>query len=178
MVPAQATVGDTLEFSIELPGYPADIWSGTLYLVSSAAAHEVDGTLDGTAHRFTADAAETAEYAPGRYSWAIRVVSDGVVKTAADGSIEFLPDPTKQRDTRSMARKILEAVEAFLAGNASTAQQSMEVVTPAGGRRALSRWPLPELTQLRRELKREVRAEDQARKGGAGRNIKVRYGRR
>jgi len=67
---------------------------------------------------------------------------------------------------------MLDAVEAFLIGNASTAQASMTL-----NGRQISRWSLPDLTQWRDRLKAEVRIEEQGARAGVGRQIKVRLGR-
>lgn len=103
----------------------------------------------------------------------VRVAYSGESFVVESGWVEVKPDPASsvKFDHRSWARRTLDAVEAFLEGNATTAQQSMSI---AG--RSISRWSIAELTQLRNDLRAEVRTEEQGSRAGLGRDIKVRYG--
>jgi hypothetical protein len=173
-LPSEVIAGDTWQWTRELAAYPAGTWTGTVYFENKDGAFSVAGSASGTTHSFSIAAATTATYMPGRYAWKLRVTDGITVATVESGSVEVLLNPATagRRDTRSWARRTLEAVEAFLEGNASTAQASM---TLQG--RSIARWSLAELTQWREKLRAEVKVEEQGERAGLGRNIKVRYGR-
>ena len=174
MIPQRLTAGDTWQWDAEYSEYPAPTWSATAYFENATAAFEILSTASGTAHSFAESAANSADIGAGRYFGSIRVTDGSSVLVVESGWMDVLPDPADQTltDHRSWARRTLDAVEAFLEGNATTAQQSMTI---AG--RTLSRWSLAELNQWRDRLRAEVRTEEQAQRAGLGRDIKVRYGR-
>lgn len=174
-VPSRLIAGDTWQWTLDLADYPAGTWTAIAYFEKAGSSFNVTATPSGTTHSFTIAAATTANYAAGRYAWRVRVTNGSVTTTIEPGGhleVEINPALGGGRDTRSWAQRTLEAVEAFLEGNASTAQASMSV-----GGRSLSRWSLSELNQWRDDLRAEVRAEQQGANAGLGRNIKVRYGR-
>lgn len=169
-VPSSLIVGDTWQWTRDLSDYPASTWTLNYYLTKSGKVITVTASASGTTHSVTVAAATTATYEPGKYQWRARASSGGVVVTVEDGWVEVDPNPaTSTTDPRSWAVRTLEAIEAFLEGNATTAQASMSI---AG--RSLSRWALPDLTAFRDKLRAEVRSESGS-TSGAGRNIKVRY---
>ena len=173
-LPAELVAGDTWQWTRDLADYPAGTWTATVYFESRFGVFSVVGSASGTTHSFTIAAATTTSYTPGRYGWRLRVTDGSTTATVESGFVEVLVDPAKagRVDTRSWARRTLEAVEAFLEGNASTAQASMTL-----GGRQISRWSLEDLTKWRKDLQSEVKMEDQGSRAGAGRNLKVRYGR-
>lgn len=166
-------VGDTWSWTADYSDYPRPTWTATAYFGNSANEFTVSSSASGTTQLFAATAATTAAFKAGRYFVQVRV-TDGTNKyIAEEGWVDVNPDPAAagKTDRRSWARRTLEAVEAFIEGNASTAQQSMSV-----GGRSLSRWSIAELMQLRSQLRGEVRTEEQGDAAGLGRDIKVRYG--
>lgn len=173
-VPKQLIAGDTWTWTRSLGDYPAGTWTATIYFESKDGVFSVAGSASGTTHSFTIAAATTTSYTPSLYGWRLRVTDGSTTTTVESGMLEVLVDPAKagKTDTRTWARRTLEAVEAFLEGNASTAQASMSV---AG--RQISRWSLEELTKWRDKLKTEVASEDQGSSAGRGRDIKVRFAR-
>lgn len=176
-IPSELIAGDTWIFDRDYSDYPRPTWTATAYFENADGTFNVASTVSPaipTAQRFTIAAATTAIYAAGRYRVRVRVTDGTSTFTAESAWIDVALDPAKvgKQDPRSWARRTLDAIEAFLEGNASTAQQSMSV-----GGRSLSRWSLPELTQWRDRLRQEVRTEEQGSDAGLGRDIKVRYGR-
>ena len=169
VLPTDLVAGNTWQWDRDYGDYPAPTWSATAYFENQAKTFSVAATAEGTAHRFTIAAATSAAYLPGRYKVSVRVTDGSQVFIAEIGYCEVEIDPAAAgtHDTRSWARRTLEAVEAFLEGNATTAQQSMSV-----GGRQISRWSLPDLTKWREQLKQEVRTE--GRPAGSGRYIRVR----
>jgi hypothetical protein len=172
-LPSTLTAGDTWEWDAEYGDYPADTWTATAYFENSAESFSVASTADGTTHVFAALATATDDYKAGSYYVQVRVVSGAESYTVETGWVTVGADPASavKVDHRSWARRTLDAVEAFLEGNATTAQQSMSI---AG--RSISRWSLAELLQFRSQLRGEVRTEEQGANAGLGRDIKVRYG--
>jgi hypothetical protein len=172
-VPSSLTAGDTWEWTRDLADYPAGTWTLTYYLTKSGTVLTAAATADGTTHEVSVAAATTAAYGAGRYRWQARVTNGTDVFTVEEGWVEVLPNPaTFTGDPRSTSRQLLDAINCFLLGNATTAQQSMTI-----NGRSISRWSLPELTAWRDKLKGEVRAEEAGEAAGLGRNIKVRFGR-
>lgn len=174
-VPKQLVSGDTWAWELDLQDYPASAsWGSTIYFENAQGSFSATASVSGNTHTFSIAAATTAGYAPGRYGWRLRVTDGTTVTTVQSGYTEISVNPAAAgtTDTRSWARRTLEAVESFLEGNASTAQASMQLRG-----RSISRWSLAELTKWRSELRNEVKIEEQGEKAGLGRNIKARYGR-
>jgi hypothetical protein len=173
-VPSKLVAGDTWAWTRDLSDYPAGTWTLTYYLKKDGKVYTFAATASGTTHSISVAATTTVGYVPGRYLLQARVSSGSTIYTLDDEEqwIEVLPNVTSTADPRSWARRTLEAIEAFLEGNATTAQASMSI-----NGRSLSRWSLSELRQWRDQLRGEVRTEEQGSNAGLGRNIKVRYGR-
>jgi hypothetical protein len=173
-LPTELIAGNTWQWDRDYGDYPQPTWSATAYFEKHGKAFNVAATQSGTTQRFTIAAATTATYPAGRYRVRVRVTDGSQVFIAESGWCEVQIDPAAAgtTDTRTDARKMLDAINAFLIGNASTAQASMTI-----GGRQISRWPLEELRKWRTELKAEVRTEEQGGAAGRGRQIKVRLGR-
>lgn len=172
-VPTNLTAGDTWEWTRDLADYPAGTWTLTYYFAKTGKQFSAAATADGTTHSVSVAAATTAAYPAGRYRWTARVTDGTEVFTVDEGWIEVAPNPaTNKEDPRSLARQTLDALECFLAGNATTAQASMAI-----NGRSISRWSLPDLLTWRDRLRAEVRAQEQGSSAGLGRNINVRFGR-
>lgn len=170
-VPTELIAGDTWRWVRDLADYPAGTWTLTYYFENKDGSFSAVATADGSTHSVTVAAATTAAYKSGRYRWRARAVSSGIAETVEAGWLDVRIDPaaTGNQDVRSWARRTLEAIEAFLEGNATTAQASLSI---AG--RSISRWSLPELRQWRTELRQEIRTEEAGANAGLGRNIRVR----
>jgi hypothetical protein len=171
-IPAKLTAGDTWIFTFSHADYSAQAWTASIFFKNAAVTFTATSTDSGSDHAFAIDAATTATKAAGRYQWSVRVTDGADSHTVETGWVEVLADPAAAGayDARSWARQTLDAVEAFLLGNATTAQQAMTI---AG--RSISRWSLAELNQWRTQLRQEVRTEESGESAGLGRNIKVRY---
>lgn len=167
-VPDELVAGDTWAWTRELSDYQAPTWSLTYYFVNTGHRFEASSTDDGTAHAISIAAATTAGYTAGRYRWTVRATDGSSFVTVEDGWVNVRPDPSKgTADPRSWAARTLAAIEAFLEGNATTAQASMSI-----NGRSLSRWSLAELREFRNELRQQVRTEEDS---SGKRDIKVRF---
>lgn len=173
-VPAKLVAGDTWAWTRDLPEYPRPTWTATYYFENKAKTFNVAGSGSGSVHSFSIAAATTVGFPAGRYFYRLRVSDGTTVQTIEEGFSEVAFDPAAPgtRDTRTWARRTLEALEATIEGRATSDQLSMSI---AG--RSLSRLQPAELMDWRDRLREEVRAEDQAAAAGLGRNIKVRFGR-
>jgi len=174
-VPSELIAGDTWAWARDLSDYPASAsWGSTIYFENAQGTFSVAATVSGSTHTFSVGAATTAGYRAGRYGWRLRVTDGTTVTTVESGFAEVKSNPatSTKNDTRSWARRTLDAVEAFLEGNATTAQASMSVQG-----RSISRWSLSELLAFQQNLEARVRAEEQGTKAGSGRDIKVRFSR-
>ena len=170
-VPANLIAGDTWSFTLTDGEHEAPTWNANAYFENAAGSFTAASADSGADHAFSILAATTAGYAAGRYKWFIRVTDGTSVLTVAQGWLEVQPNPASgsTRDHRSDARKMLDAINAFLIGNASTAQKAMSL-----NGRSIERHSLPELTAWRDQLRNEVNTQEQVGSAGLGRNIKVR----
>ena len=157
--PTAARAGDTWAWSRTLADYPAPAWELTYTLWSATAAYAITAAADGTAHSVSVAAATTAAYAPGRYEWAARVTQGADGYTIASGVIQILPALGAAMDTRSHARRMLDAINAMLEGRATDGD--LDVVRHQIGDRS-TETDLPTLLKLRQQYAAAVQAEDAA----------------
>lgn len=175
--PAAVNAGDTVRWRRALPDYPAGAgWALTYTLLNSAGKITVTASASGDDHLVNVAAATTATWAAGDYAWRAQVSKAGEVYTVAEGRMAVRPSfaaPTLE--TRSLARRALEAVEAYLADPNNLAAAQYEI---AG--RQLRRHTLTELWAHRDRLRLEVLREEQAGRLAAGlpdrRRVFVRWG--
>lgn len=171
-VPADLIAGDTWTWTRALADYPAGTWIATAYFENKDGVFSVAASASGTTHSFTIAAATTSGYKPGRYSWRIRVTDGSTTTTVEDGITQVEIDPAKagKADTRTFARRMLDAIEATLEGRATSDQQAMSI-----NGRSISRTPISDLMSLRDRFRGETRSEEGTTGGGKGRDIKVRF---
>ena len=176
--PARLIAGDTVRWLKSLPDYPAsDGWSLAYTFVNATARFAVGATAQGDDHLVDASATTTASWPAGDYEWRARVTRAADAFTVASGRMTVAPAfGTTPLDTRSSARRALEAVEATIEGRASSAVAEYEIA----GRR-LKHIPFPELLALRDRLRVDVAREDAAERAAAGLaprgRVMVRFGR-
>jgi hypothetical protein len=160
--------GDSLDFTREVPDYPAtDGWTLTYRLAPRMAGTAITfgATASGSLYRVQVLAATTAAWTAGEYSWAAYVTKAADRYTVDSGSITIQPDPgvVAASDTRSHARRVLAAIEAVIEGRATRDQEEYTI-----GNRSLKRTPIRDLLTLRDRYKSEVNAEDAGRRLLAG----------
>ncbi len=175
--PATVNAGDTVRWRRALPDYPASAgWTLTYTLLNAAGKITITASAHGDDHLVSVPAATTAGWAAGDYAWRAQVSKAGEVYTVADGRMTVRPSfAASTLETRSLARRALEAVEAYLADPNNLAAAQYEI---AG--RQLRRYTLPELWAHRDRLRMEVLREEQAERLAAGlparRSVLVRFG--
>jgi hypothetical protein len=175
--PTSLTAGDTAKWLKTLPDYlPTDGWSLAYTLINAASKISITTSASGTDHLVNVDAATTAGWAAGSYSWRAQVSKAGEVYTIASGTITVQPSfGTATLDNRSFARIALANIEAYLQNSANLAAASYEI---AG--RKLHRFTPADLLALRDRYRFEVRQEDAAAAVAQGlpdpRRVMVRFG--
>ena len=125
-IPQAIFAGDILEWRRELDDYPADAYTLTYYFSNASKKFEIAAVADGTTHAVSVAATVTTDYEPGRYRWHARADdASGDIRTVGDGWIVVLPSPADHTDWRSHARKMLDAIEAALEGQADKDQLNL-----------------------------------------------------
>lgn len=163
-VPAELRAGDTARWTRELSDYPASQgWSLGYKLVTSTAVYSFSASANGDAFDITVAAATTAAWTAGLYQMQEYVSKAGERYTLGTTPLRILPDLAALAsglDVRSHARKVLDAINAWLEAKAPTAA-SFEI---AG--RKLQNYSLADLLALRDRYRAEVAREDQVASGG------------
>lgn len=177
--PQSLRAGDTWKWRREdLPDYPANVWTLTYRFKNAAGGFEVVAVADGLAFAVDELAADTAATTAGVYTWAAQVSNGTEAYTVDSGQMSILPDlfgtasgdDTAALDTRSFARKALDAVEAVLSGTATYKQKRYEI---AG--RSLERFDPKDLMDVRDRLRAEVQAENAAAGGKDNRRAFLKF---
>jgi hypothetical protein len=154
--------------------YPAPAYSLAYHLAPRAGgpALVAPATPDADGFLVSVAATATAALVAGPWVWALRVTraSDAAAVTEATGCVEICPNPSSGADTRSQARRLLDAINAVLERRAG---KDVDAYTIEG--RSLTRIPFAELRATRARLLREVAAEDGGGPGGGLRHRKVRF---
>ena len=177
-VPDSLIAGDTWTWARVLSEYPGPTWTATVYFERTGSAFSAAATASTITHTFTVARGTTAGYAPGEYRWRLAVDNGTVRYTLESGRTTVLPDPasTGTLDTREHARKVLEAIEAYLEDRSNISAAGFTV-----GGRSLNRYPIGELLTMRDKYKVEVSSLDSAERAAAGLGSKrrafVRFGR-
>lgn len=163
--PKTITAGLTLKADLATPDYPAPAWAAIAYLRGPASI-DIQASALGTLHAFAVPGAETSDYAPGLYSFSVRVTDGSDVFEVASGRVEVVADTVALEaghDPRGHAERTLAAIEAVIEGRASKDQQSYTI-----NGRTLVRTSISELLQLRETYRREVA---RLKGGSAGRRL-------
>lgn len=173
--PATVIAGDTISWTKTLADYPAPTWVLSYTLVKDGEKRSITAAASGTDHAVSVDAATSAAWQSGTYTWFAHVTSGSVRKTVQQGEIVVDPDPASEAfDPRTSARVMLDNIEAFLMDPNNLTAASYSI-----GGRSLSRWSRGELLAERDRLKLEVRGEREASRIAAGlgspRRIYVRF---
>lgn len=175
--PTTVNAGDTIRWTRTLPDYPASAgWVLAYTLLNAASKITITSAASGDDHAVNVAAATSAAWVAGDYAWRAQVSKSGEVYTVGEGRMTVAPSfGAATLDTRSSARKALEAVEAYLADPSNLTAAKYEI---AG--RSLDRFPLTDLWSHRDRLRFEVAREDAAARVAAGlpdtRRVFVRFG--
>ena len=174
--PARIVAGDTAAWLKSLGDYPAgEGWVLTYTMVNSAQRYTFAATALGDDYQVSVAATTTAGWVAGAYLWRAQVSLVDDVFTVGEGRITVAAAFTTAADSRSQARRMLEAVDAALEGRASSSVAEYTI-----GGRSMKNMAVPELMQLRDRLRFDVKREDDADRAAAGLpptgRIAVRFG--
>lgn len=162
--PARIVAGDTAKWLKTLGDYPASAgWVLTYTLVNAANRYNVTCSASGDDHLASVPATTTTDWAPGDYALRGQVAKSGEVYTVFEGRATVAPSYDAAVDSRSQARRQLDAIEAVVEGRAADSVAEYSI-----GGRAIKRIPLPELLQLRDRLRFDVQREEAAARAAAG----------
>lgn len=160
--PLEIQAGDRLQWRREdLDDYSAAAgWVLSYVLVNAAKKIEITAAADGTFFEIDVAAATSTDYPAGLYSWQAYATNGTDRRTVDRGTIRILPDFSAVAvdgglDARSEARKGLEAIEAAIAGTASSTMKSYQIEG-----KSVENYSVTELLRLRDDFKRQVAAED------------------
>lgn len=167
--PESFTAGDTLSWLRSLADYPASAgWTLAYRLINAAGKIDIGSAASGDDHLVSVDAATTAGYAAGTYTWQAFVTKATERHTVGNGTIVIAPNLAAMSagyDNRTPARKALDALNAGLqtfGSNAHVQSYSIE------GREMRYR-TFAEFMAARDRLSLEVSREEAADLAAAGR---------
>jgi hypothetical protein len=169
VVPKQLVAGDTWRWTREYADYAAPTWTVTFYFENQDNSFSQAASGSSTTHSLTIAAGTTATRQAGRYRVSARATDGSVSETVESVWVDVLPNPAASgnRDTRTWARRVLDALEATIEGRASSDQLA---VTISG--RSISRIPFEELVKQCDYFRNKVKAEESG-NTARGRYIKV-----
>lgn len=171
--PGRATAGLTWTWRRDLADYPASAGWALKYLFRGASAgFSVDAATSGDGYLSTVSATTSAAIAAGSYAWVAYAELSGAKYEVGRGTLVVAP-ALSSGDTRSHARKVLDAIEAVLENRATQDQMSYEI-SVGGSSRRLGRTPLADLVALRLKYRAEVKAEERAAAVASGRKPRTR----
>lgn len=168
-VPACVVAGDTLAWVKTLPTYPASAgWVLGYTLVSASASYNFAAAASGEAHAVNVAASTTAGWAAGSYVYTEFVTLGAARHTVGGGRFTVAPNlaavTSGGLDTRSPARRALDAMNAALASYGS--QAFLQAYT-LNGRSQTFRDPA-QFMAMRSQLEAEVAKEERAAALAAG----------
>lgn len=160
--PASVVAGDSITWQRSLPDYPAiEGWVLSYRLINAAGKIDIAAGSLGADHLVDVDAATSAAWVAGTYTWQAAVTKGAQRVTVGNGTVVVKPDLAAQAagfDTRSSAKKTLDLLDAAMAAHGSQAwTQEYEIA----GRRMKYRSP-GEFLAFRDKVKAEVAREDAA----------------
>lgn len=175
--PTELVAGNTWRWDREFADFPAGTWTLAYYFKNAAGTFSISGgevVASGTLHQVTVTATTTAGYAAGRYSWQAYVTSGAARYLAAEGEVVVTPNfaAAGAYDARSPARKMLDAIEAYLVDPNNLTAASYQI-----GGRSLDRWKRADLLAERSRLRFELESESAAAGGPDRRRTFARFGR-
>ena len=166
-VPQSLISGDSLNLSLTdfVADYPASAgWAVALVLAPVAGGTNVSTAASGGAIAWDIliTSAASAAFAVGTWRWSITAIKDGNRSTLKGGQIEILADPaTNDLDSRTVAKKTLDALDAAILGRASKTELEIEF---QDGRR-IRHMPHGDLIKMRDVYARKVAAEMRKNRG-------------
>ena len=160
-VPVRLVAGDFWTWRADgmAEAYPSDAYSLAYSFAPKAGGTSIStpATADADGWLVTVAGATTTSLAAGPYAWALIAtrLSDSATATVVCGVVQIAAAATTGGDTRTTARRHLDAINAVLDGRITKDVESYSIEG-----RALTRVPLEILTTLRAKYMSEVQAEE------------------
>ncbi len=173
--PDKISAGLTFSALVSSSAYSAAAgWTVRAYLRGPSSI-DIIGSPQGSQHRLSATAVQTASWLPGKYIYVIRATMDDDVEEIEHGQINILadafslPDGT---DIRTVNQRTLDNINAVIEKRASQDQQRYVI-----NNRELWRTPISDLLKLRALYADLVRQETNVARGRStyGRSVRVRF---
>ncbi len=156
-VPSELRAGDTLRFRRALHAFlPVDGWDLKYTIVSATEAHSFTAGVANDEFLIEVLSATTIEWGAGRYQVQEYVERSGDRVTISTPQLRVLANlagVTDGIDTRSHARRVLEAIEAWLESKNAVAG-AMQI-----GDRRVQTYPIEQLLAMRDRYRAEVARE-------------------
>ena len=150
--------GDTYNLQVHFDDYPASLYSAVLSIVNVNNCYTATATASVDDFIFTIADTSTGLYEAGDYTYYVRVSYSGDVHTAQVGTIKILPNITTAIDTRSQAKRNLDALNAVYEGRATrsdlsytVAGRTLQSFSPKQLRDEISYWTGIYMMELRQE---------------------------
>lgn len=129
--PQQLQAGDSISWKISLADYPASAgWYLKYRLLASSGKIDIQSSAAGDDHLVTITAVTSAAWSAGTYTMQRMITNDTDRYTLDTRTVQILADlsaATTAIDTRSQARRALDAINAVLEGRASRSDAEYEV---------------------------------------------------
>lgn len=155
-VPFNFTKGITLKWSESLTDYPASTWTLSFVFANESDKQTVTATANDDDYSVTVSMAATSAFSTGRYDWQA-FVTDGTERyCVGTGITQVIEDfaSVPNYDGRSQLQQTVDAIDAYLLGNATDDQQKVRF-----NDREIWKYDRSELLLLRSQLKRDLKAE-------------------
>lgn len=174
--PTEIFAGTSVDWDFSPTHTPGDDFTSVINIAGPTNFLAITATeADDLSVHFRLAPEDTADFPVGAYQYQI-MSSDGTdTYLEAQGQILINALIGEAGDFRSVAKKIIDAIDALILGRADTDQMSYQI-----GNRALSRIPLPDLKLIRREYAYIYAAQQRRERVEAGLSptpsIKFRFG--
>ena len=145
------------------------------YELRGAAVLTLAAVSNGTGWRTTLTTTASATLTPGAYAWSAVMTAAGERVTVATGTLNVsvnLADQSAGYEARSTAKQILDALDAYLIGQANANQ--LDLIESAIAQRSIRR-DRAGLLEFREQLKADVQRENDAASVAAGLGNPRRY---
>lgn len=172
-IPSKLTAGTTIDLIVTLTAYQAPEWTVQLVLRGPGQI-DLAAAPDGTAHRLTVAAADSAQWLAGQYAYSLRATNGDAVIEVDAGTTTVVGDLAAidgVHDSHGHVERVLAAIEATIEQRATKDQERYRI-----NNRELWRTPIGELFKLRDHYRAELRRLKASRRGNdlLGRRVLVR----
>lgn len=174
-IPSEITAGESVSWKWSDSDFPAsDSWVLTYTLVNASGQIQITASADDDDHLVEIGSSTSGSYAAGEYEWQAHISNGTERYQVAVGTITIKPDFAEQSsgyDSRSHAKKVIDAIEAAIEGRASKTQMTQMV-----GSVQVQHMPLADQVKMlgvyRAKYRKELVAEGKAK---PNRTIKARF---